>query len=340
MPAPPTASSHCAASNAHSHTPNWCASSSERWVARLVLASQAPARSRPLTASDERQRTCRKRPEERGACTYARARGGGTRRCRRGCSRKIRRQRHGTQPPAAEGRGCRAERGGERGMEGGAWQDGGVPAVRTPGSLAELQGESEPEAAGGAKGRGRMSGREVRCAKRDSGREGRGHEKIVRSTGERDATAGGVASDGGRHGRVATTGGGGACDSTTHGRDVRKVRTAGHVTKAASSRPGVPDDGSRRNGNRRDRQQNGTAPDPTHPTHSPAPPWELLSPLRRLYHPQQAAPAHGQHPRRRDGLVEREHRRHRVIDLDAGGRGLLPQRERGEDGSARVHHVY
>ena len=48
-PAPPTAS-HCAASNAH--TPNWCASSSERWVARLVLASQAPGRSRPLTASD------------------------------------------------------------------------------------------------------------------------------------------------------------------------------------------------------------------------------------------------------------------------------------------------
>ena len=32
-PAPPTAS-HCAASNAH--TPSWCASSSERWVARLV----------------------------------------------------------------------------------------------------------------------------------------------------------------------------------------------------------------------------------------------------------------------------------------------------------------
>ena len=31
--------------------------SSERWVARLVLASQAPGRSRPLTASDERQRT-------------------------------------------------------------------------------------------------------------------------------------------------------------------------------------------------------------------------------------------------------------------------------------------
>jgi hypothetical protein len=28
-------------------TPNWCASSSERWVARLVLASQAPGRSRP-----------------------------------------------------------------------------------------------------------------------------------------------------------------------------------------------------------------------------------------------------------------------------------------------------
>ena len=57
MPAPPTAS-HCAASNAH--TPSWCASSSERWVARLVLASQAPGRSRPLTASDERQRTCRR----------------------------------------------------------------------------------------------------------------------------------------------------------------------------------------------------------------------------------------------------------------------------------------
>ena len=56
-PAPPTAS-HCAASNAH--TPSWCASSSERWVARLVLASQAPGRSRPLTASDERQRTCRR----------------------------------------------------------------------------------------------------------------------------------------------------------------------------------------------------------------------------------------------------------------------------------------
>jgi hypothetical protein len=50
-PAPPT-TSHCAASNAH--TPSWCASSSVEMgsEARARLASQAPGRSRPLTASD------------------------------------------------------------------------------------------------------------------------------------------------------------------------------------------------------------------------------------------------------------------------------------------------
>ena len=37
-PAPPTAS-HCAASNAH--TPSWCASSSERWVARLLRITES-----------------------------------------------------------------------------------------------------------------------------------------------------------------------------------------------------------------------------------------------------------------------------------------------------------
>jgi hypothetical protein len=43
-------------------------------------------------------------------------------------------------------------------VEGGAWPDRGVPAVRTPGPLAELQGEGESEAAGGAQGRRRMPG--------------------------------------------------------------------------------------------------------------------------------------------------------------------------------------
>jgi hypothetical protein len=55
----------------------------------------------------------------------------------------------------------------EGGVEGGAWPDRGVPAVRTPGPLAELQGEGESEAAGGAQGRRRMPGREVRGAEHE-----------------------------------------------------------------------------------------------------------------------------------------------------------------------------
>ena len=49
-----------------------------------------------------------------------------------------------------------------------------------------------------------------------------------------------------------------------------------------------------RNGNRRDRQQNGTAPDPTHPTHSPAPhgsSFRLCVGFTTLTSPRSIAPA-------------------------------------------------
>ena len=104
----------------------------------------------------------------------------------------------------------------EGGVEGGARPDRGVPTMRTPGGLAELQGARESATAGRAEGRGRVHGEQVRSEERDGGRESRGHEEDVRRARRWDAEAGRVARGRGRHGRMAVTGRGKGDGRTEH----------------------------------------------------------------------------------------------------------------------------
>ena len=154
--------------------------------------------------------------------------------------------------PLTERRADRAECSHAECVERGARPDRGVPTMRTPGGLAELQGARESATAGRAEGRGRVHGKQVRSEERDGGRESRGHEEDVRRARRWDAEAGRVARGGGRHGRVAATGRGKGDGRTEHAGKVWKVsarpRTRGgrdrRQTKAAD------EDGNRRDDDR------------------------------------------------------------------------------------------
>ena len=77
--------------------------------------------------------------------------------------------------------------------------------------------------------------------------------------------------------------------------DMRSCTDHRHAhTGLAARLRSASDDGNRRNGNRRDRQQNGTALDPMHPTHSPAPhgsSFRLCVGFTTLTSPRSIAPA-------------------------------------------------
>ena len=77
--------------------------------------------------------------------------------------------------------------------------------------------------------------------------------------------------------------------------DMRSCTDHRHAHTGLTARlRSASDDGNRRNGNRRDRQQNGTALDPMHPTHSPAPhgsSFRLCVGFTTLTSPRSIAPA-------------------------------------------------